>query len=295
MYFTIPQPFFRIPRSRIFALTLLLLFAGKTLATITTQPSNSPMTRLVMSENMGSELQLEARQIPLASVLDMIANKTHVPIHYSALPEGLVTATCVGTTLKQVLDCLLNGRADIIFRYPNNLTKAQIAEAWVLGSKLDGIAAKDCPTLSSVEDKNSLSFAQSLQNRESELDDHMKVLLNMAQSGNTEERARAISALLSAGYENNPEVKATLEQALNDQDASVRAQAISTYAHREGGTATEAIQQALQDSSVDVRLMAVDGITEDIDLLEQATNDNNEAVRNLAAMKLAELNANTIK
>ena len=86
-----------------------------------------------------------------------------------------------------------------------------------------------------------------------------------------------------------PTVKAALEQALTDQDANVRAQAISSLAHREGSGAAAAIQEALHDSAVDVRMMAVDGITDDIALLQQAINDSDETVRSLAAIKLEEL------
>ena len=76
---------------------------------------------------------------------------------------------------------------------------------------------------------------------------------------------------------------------MTDQDDSVRAQAISSLSHREGSSAAGAIQEALRDSSVDVRLMAVDSITDDNPLLQQAINDSDETVRSLAATKLEQL------
>ncbi len=295
MYSRLMQVFLLNRRLMRLSFIFVFLVVGNAKAVETNHTSNITMTDLVITKNKGSELRLEARQMPLASVLGIIANKTNTPIHYSVLPEGLVTATCVGSTLKQVLECLLNGRADIIFRYPNHLvnadSKTQVAEAWVLGSKIGGVIVKDCQSI----DNSSLIPAQNQPTQGIQSERQIKDLLDLAQSGDSEERARAIGALLSAGHEGNTEVKATLEQALNDHDANVRAQAISTYAHREGSAATDAIQQALQDSSVDVRLMAVDGITENVDLLQQATTDSNEAVRNLAFMKLEELNTNLIK
>ena len=50
-----------------------------------------------------------------------------------------------------------------------------------------------------------------------------------------------------------------------------------------------AIREALHDISADVRRMAVDGITDDIGLLQEAINDSDESIRDLAAMKLEDL------
>jgi HEAT repeat protein len=52
------------------------------------------------------------------------------------------------------------------------------------------------------------------------------------------------------------------------------------------------LQDALQDSALPVRLMAVDGLgtdEESIALLKQALTDSDQAVRELAAMKLKSL------
>jgi len=119
--------------------------------------------------------------------------------------------------------------------------------------------------------------------------DQTEELIKMAQSKNPSDRAEAIGALLAGGRKGDPQVKATLLEALADKDANVRAQAISTLAHREGSGATAAIQEALHDHSVDVRIMAVDGITDDAAMLQQAINDSDETVRSLATTKLEEL------
>lgn len=246
---------------------------------------------LIFDDNEGSELQLEIRQMPMADALDSIAKQTGVPIHYSVLPEGLVTATCVGNSLKTVLDCLLNKKADLIVRYPRNTDKdssrTKVAEAWILGSRLDGIAAKaDCSTnLGGIN--GSLTMSEHKQHdAESE---RIQQLLKMATSEKPEQRAEAIGSLLATDRKNDPEIKALLENSLHDKDANVRAQAISTLSHLEGNDAMPAIQEALQDSSADVRMMAVDGITDDVTLLQQAINDSDETVRSLATLKLEEL------
>lgn len=271
----------------------VLLLGFTTLTFAATSENKALTTDLVISNDKGSELQLEVKQMPLAQVLDAIAIKTQIPIHYSALPKVLVTATCIGTTLKRVLECLLDRKADIIVRYPHKITntagKEPVAEAWILGSKLDGIIAQaDCHKTGNMADKISPGEQQRQQDNELETD-HTDQLLKMAQSKNPEDRADAIAALLATSNEGDPNVNSTLEQALNDTDANVRAQAISSLSHREGSAASQAIQEALHDESVDVRLMAVDGITDEAALLQQATNDSDETVRSLAAIKLAEL------
>lgn len=273
-------------------IVLLIGFAGVVFGKTPAKSVTKASTNLAISDDKGSELQLEVRQMPLAQVLDSISHKTRTPIHYSVLPDGLVTATCVGTTLKQVLECLLDRKADLIVRYPRKSdkveAKGQVAEAWILGSRLDGTTAKaDCSATDEIN-KGSLSLRKNYQDTEAE-SDRTDELLKMAQSKNPEERVEAIGALMAGGREGDPAVKAALEQALTDKDDNVRAQAISSLSHREGGGAVGAIQEALHDNSVDVRLMAVDGITDDIALLQQAINDSDETVRSLAETKLQQL------
>ncbi len=275
---------------------LLTVFTGIAVAqTPVKAPAMIPekaQTNLLIGADKGTEMQLEVRQMPLAQVLENIVHKTSVPIHYSVLPEGLVTATCVGSTLKQVLECLLDRKADLIVRYQrspgNAASQGQVAEAWILGSRLDGsIARADCPG-GGADGKASLTLDLNENDANGE-PDQTDSLLKSAQSKIPAERAEALGALLAGGRKGDPAVKAALEQALTDKDDNVRAQAISTLAHREGSGAAAAIQEAMHDKSTDVRMMAVDGITDDVALLQQAINDSDESVRSLAAVKLEEL------
>lgn len=252
--------------------------------------SDKALTDFIISANKGAELQLEVKQMPLAKVLEIIVKKSEVPIHYSALPKGLVTATCVGSSIKPILECLLDHKADLIFRYvqasdTKNFDKP-IAEAWILGSRIEStIATSDCPTITG-DNKAMLSFEKNpLNTKPDQTDD----LLKAAQAKDPIARAEAIGALLAGGRPDDAGVKNVLEQALKDSDENVRAQAISSLAHREGSSASAAIQEALHDQSADVRMMAVDGITDDKALLQQAINDSDESIRALAATKLEEL------
>lgn len=113
-------------------------------------------------------------------------------------------------------------------------------------------------------------------------------LVNMAQSTNVDKRVSAIGQLLAGGQEGDAAVRETLQAALTDNDPRVRAQAISSYARREGDGAYAALQGALQDSDASVRHMAVGGANNQA-LLELAVNDSDASVRLLAQKKLEAL------
>jgi hypothetical protein len=302
MFFYFSKPFF--------LLFISLLFCGFSNGAFanTTKQVDSGWSEPNIALDSGNELKLEVRKMPMDKVLKAIANKANISIHSSVLPMGLVTATCIGT-VKNVLECLLDGKADLIVRYPkNNLkneTNGQIAEAWILGSRVDGNQPLASSCAGSGSEKTAVNdFPAPNQNHgvsvpevQAKNDDEVDPgrtaeLLKMAQSKTPSDRAEAIGELLAEESQDDPNVAAVLEQALTDKDPSVRAQAISSFAHREGVDATSALQQALNDSSEDVRLMAVDSITDNAALLQQASNDSDETVRSLATVKLAQLNQN---
>ena len=275
-----------------------LLVSNVAVAAAEKKLSAEGYVEFVISDYKGSELQLEVRQMPLERVFSTITAKTGVPIHYSVVPEGLVTATCVGATLKQIMECLLAHKADLIVRYPKPSTQTQArvsdknqpVEMWVLGSRFAGAAncsgfnvpqqTINTPPLKSPDGQGDAAEAEP---------DQTDDLLKMAKSKDAIVRADAIGALMAAGREGDANVKTVLEEALTDPNANVRAQAISSLAHREGSAATAALQDALHDSDAGVRLMAVDGAGNNLALLQQAVNDDDEAVRNLATSKLEEL------
>jgi hypothetical protein len=231
-----------------------------------------------LSREKGSEIRLEARNAPLAQILFSLQKKTGIQIHYSVLPEGEVTATCVGSTAKPILECLLAAKSDLVFRYPQKTgkeTPAGPSEAWILGAKyttsLTSIV-EVCPTQPGASPESTFES------------DRTDELIAKAKSQNANERASAIGELLGASPD-DPAVSAVLEEALTDKDANVRAQAISSYANREGDKAFGALQEALHDSDPWVRQMAVDSANDRV-LLQQATNDSEESVRSLALTKL---------
>jgi len=265
--------------------------SGGALAAVDVSSTGEQNIRLVMTKDTGAELQLEVRQAPLAQVLDSIARKTGSRINYSVLPDGLVTATCVGSTVKQVLECLLVRKADLVFRYSGQTTKAesrgQPAEVWVLGAKFGTNQSNSvvCPS-TGTQQQEFPAASNSITGPEADQTDE---LLKMASSKKPAERAEAIGRLMAGGRKGDAAVKATLEAALLDPDARVRVRAISSLAHREGAGATAALQEALRDSDVSVRITAVDNAGSDIALLKQALTDNDATVRQLAEIRLAPL------
>ena len=270
---------------------LCLLLSGSGIA-----GADEQSIRVSRAENTGSELRLEVRQAPLKQVLDKIAGDTGLLIHYSVLPEGLITATCVGTTLKQVMECLLDRKADLVFRYPRGLSRGvsqiQPKEVWVLRTKSEPPpqAANSSVYNTMVTQQPVMQMTSGAQtDTELAAAGQTNALIERAKSKNPKDRADAISSLMNEGKAGDAAVRKVLEEALLDKDANVRAQAISSLTHREGDNATAELQVALHDSDASVRLMAVGRIGNNAALLQEALTDSDATVRELAAMKLESL------
>jgi len=240
--------------------------------------------------SVNTALQVEAKQANLSKLLDEISLKTGISLHYSVLPKAPVTATCMGATAKQVLECLLGGNVDMAFRYPENKTAAagqqlNPEEVWILGSSLHGPdnARNGCASSSTA-----VTSKLAGENGNTDNASPTQQLLRQVNAKSVSDRADAIASLaVDEGSENDTSVRTALEKALSDKSAQVRAQAINALAFREGEVAVSGqLQQALQDSDAGVRMMAVDNIESDTALLQQALQDKDAGVRDLAQLKL---------
>ncbi|MFA6162355.1 MAG: HEAT repeat domain-containing protein [Methylobacter sp.] len=251
-------------------------------------PAGEEAVRVILTQDDGAELQLEARQLPLPQILKKITEETGVPIHYSVLPKGLVTATCVGTTVKQVLECLFDKKADLIFRYAKNASKKvslnRPEEVWVMGTNF---GAEDACTTAGMQTRNSVTGMQA----QAGDTDGVDKLLELAKTQDPAERADAVALLAAKGQKNDENVNSALVAALSDKNADVRAQAVFGLARRESGDSPAALQNAMQDGDASVRLMAVDNAGDNVALLQQALGDSNETVRTYAAKKLEKLSS----
>ncbi|WAK01468.1 HEAT repeat domain-containing protein [Methylobacter sp. YRD-M1] len=258
--------------------------------------------RIIMTEDAGAELQLEARQAPLAQVLNRIATQTGMRINYSVLPEGLVTATCVGPTVKQVLECLLAQKADLIFRYPSQTAKTDSprqppAEAWILGAKFDVNRTNPETCLSTEAQQQTMLKMNETKTHTFQIEpepDKTDELVKMAKSENPAERAEAVGRLMAAGRKGDASVKEALEAALTDEDATVRVRALTSLSYREGSEAATAVREAIHDKDERVRLTAVGRAGDDVALLQQALTDEAEMVRKLAAIKLESISKTNV-
>ena len=122
-------------------------------------------------------------------------------------------------------------------------------------------------------------------------------IVNLASSNNPEQRISALSQLAVKASIDAGVVQKILQKAILDKDSNVRGQAVYAIAQQECTDVLIVLEQALHDSEFSVRMMAVDSLGTDersIFLLEQAKDDEEEAIRELAAMKLESL-SNTHK
>jgi HEAT repeats len=229
---------------------------------------------------------MEIRQVPLGQVLKAIAEKTGVLIHYSVLPEAPVTATCVGANVGQVMDCLVAKQVGLVAHKPQ---KDKPAEFWLLGSSVGScqavtVTASPLP-IQPVEQQ--LPTTEEQANIDQMLQEQLDQLLKQAESKDPNIRSTAINSLGSLGAKNDPNVDEVLRNALTDKDVNVRSQAITAIAERGGPDVAEQLSLALKDKDVSVRLSAVGLAKEDdIGVFQQALNDSDPTVKELAQSRL---------
>jgi hypothetical protein len=253
--------------------------------------------RVIMPEGATGAIRLEARQARLGQMLDRIADETGVRIHYPLLPEGLQTVTCVGQTVKEVVECLLGPEADLIARYAGTPSKegsgARPSELWVLGTSFVSDQASADTWDGRCAGPDTEQAAERCGRRQGTVEpEDAGQLLERATSKDPALRSDAIAHLPDGGRVDDATVRRTLEAALSDADASVRAQAVHGLARIGGVDAMAMLHEALHDRDASVRLMAVDSAGTDaqgIALLREALADSDETVRAFAATKLEPL------
>ena len=207
------------------------------------QTSQPASINLTLSKHADTAIRLEARSVPLAQILKAIADKTGVNIHYSVLPEAPVTATCVGANVGQIMDCLVAKQVGLVAHKPQ---KDKPAEFWLLGSSVGSCQAVTVvPSASLIEEETE---QEPTPEEQAQVDQAMQEqsdrFLEQAKGKDPAKRAEAISNLISGGVKDDPSVFKTLEEAMADKNANVRAQAIAALAQREGEGATEALRQS---------------------------------------------------
>ncbi len=239
----------------------------------------------VVSE--ASELRLTVSKVKLAQALNEIAKKAGTPVHYSTLPEQLVTADCIGN-IKTVLACLLGKNADIVYRYSryslSNERQAQPLEVWIL----------EIPTLvNEFKAERAIPGNTGKRQGQEETAEHNKLgstELFIEQVKDPQLRMDAIANLAMVGRKDDLRVRSVLKEALSDSNSGVRLQAVLAIAQRDGDDSLADIERAMSDENADVRRMAVEGVGNNNFLLELALKDADANIRQYAATKLGLLN-----
>ncbi|TPQ27851.1 hypothetical protein C2U68_06235 [Methylomonas koyamae] len=239
----------------------------------------------VVVERIAGQWHLDARHADLPRLLDMVAERTGSKLHYSWLPAPEVTATCVAVDAAGLLKCLFGNSVNMAVRdLPLATGKtAAASEIWIMGSTLG--AAKQAAT-SQCQSSVSAAAAEAPAKELA-----IATWLQQARSKNTGERLQAVSELarLNASSD-DAAIRTALQNALADSDSRVKLQAIGGIASRDGEEAVmQPLAQILRNGNAELRLMALDYIETDQTLLQMAARDADQAVRDLASVKLEQL------
>jgi hypothetical protein len=239
-------------------------------------------------------MTLDVARASWTEVLDEFA-KAGVRFHYTVAPLGMVTASCDRMTVTRALECLLGRDAAFMVRWSAGSERDPLpTDVWLLGqpeagSRSTGVAVPS-PWREGSSPRTDRQGAVRVGTAAAVQDD-FAALLEMTSSGDPQARMQALGSLAASGKRNDPAVLTTFRAALMDEDADVRAQAVSGMARLAGAGAAAILQEALRDRDASVRLMAVDSAGADAEgaaLLQEALADRDETVRALAATKLGQ-------
>jgi len=275
----------------------ILVFSGILLADGNALTQHSGIISLQIGNQDKKAITLETRQAPLGQILKEITNKTGAIIHYSVLPEAPVTATCVGATVRHIMDCLVGSQVGMVAHSPQ---PGKAAEFWLLGSSVGS-----CQTVTIELGEQPVSVVQS--NEPQSVPEAPKLtrqqrsdaLLEQLKKGQTAtQRNGALIDLATFGQLGDPNLRKALEDASVDSDASVRASAISTLTNlskEKGSDVADILHRALHDSDASVRMIALDNAADDTEIYKQALNDSDNGLREFAAAKLEQIRKNAEK
>jgi HEAT repeat protein len=121
-------------------------------------------------------------------------------------------------------------------------------------------------------------------------------LLGVTQSEQPERRWQALEVLRGSDQVDERTVLTALHTALADEDATVKAYAIHALADRGGAEALAYLHQALRDPDVAIRRLVLESVIQLDDalpLVQEAVEDDDEALRSMALARLGRANADT--
>ena len=184
------------------------------------------------------------------------------------------------------MDCLVAKQVGLV---AHKEQKDKPAEFWLLGSSVGSCQAVTVASSPIQEAAVQQPTPEQQAQAELALQEQTDHLLKQTQSKDPNQRAEGIGNLGAVGPKDDPAVDEALRTAMNDTNADVRAQAIRAIVQRGGEEVADQQGLALKDKDVNVRLTAVSDIQDDETLLQQALNDSDQSVRDLAKDKLQDL------
>jgi len=245
----------------------------------------NPNIHFSQSKVPGAELQLDVKRATLTDVIDQVAAKTNVVIHYSVLPEAPVSATCIAGKVQRLMECLVGKQVGVMAHKGDSGKE----EVWLLGSSVGGCSGNSTAANAAPAEIAPVALTPEQQaEADRNQQEHTQAMLKQAKSKDPNERFAALGNLADPGID-NPEIGQALREALKDKDANVRTQAVASIAQRGGDDMAEQLNQAMQDKDPNVRMSVVSYATADSSVLQQALNDRDPAVRNLAQTRIADL------
>lgn len=249
------------------------------------QVSNSLQTsiQIITDAKPKPSIRLDAKEKPLGQILDEVAKKTGAIIHYSMLPGTPITATCKGGNVRQVMDCLVGKQFSMIAK-PSENNKP--AEFWLVGN-----CDETCQAEVNKQFQHPEHASEDQAKDDPFLQEQSDALLKQAQSKDPAERGLALYNLGLAGLKEDPNVDNVLREAISDKDPNIRAQAADAISRRGSKEAEIYLRQALQDKNENVRFSAISNVYDDVNLLEQASNDSSKMISDIAKSRLNDLAA----
>jgi hypothetical protein len=237
----------------------------------------------------GKQWFLSSKQANLLDILADISVKTGVSFHFSVLPLTPITSTCVGKSVKDIMECLMGGKVDMVFRNAGKgfANQRQTQEVWLLGSSLSQSGKDVCQATQDGVFFSEKALPSKFLSAEPSEEDKLLFHKQTALSGNPQARAQSIAYLTVHADNDDKELQQVLNEALRDENNEVRGQALASLVARDGEhAAIPELQLALQDTDSAMRLMALQHINESKVLIEKALQDENALVRQFAQQKL---------
>lgn len=268
-------------------------------------PANGDVTcsESVQVSISGGQLAITGRNVPLNNVLEQLEQRTSLRIHSPVVPDLQLSVSCKVRTMHELIACLFGADVDFVTRSFAGASASESigrSEVWV--TRAPALVAQDRLPKNIGEECGSKRFAmrdsRNLANDRGSRSTHAETknreqLLALAGSNDPDLRRQAMSRLGNEGRPDDETVRKTLMSAFEDQDASIRAQALAALTRLGVDGSTALVRRALGDNDVAVRLMGVGRINvEDGDaaaLLQGMLTDKDEAVSTLAAAKLRQL------